>query len=161
MAEPRIDRPGIPLDYGMRTATTYVAWDHVEQRLRDERVLWIATISAAGRPRVRPIDATYVDGVLYVGGSPETRWVQDLARGGPVSVHLDGPTDIVIVDGDAAVLPAVDPSLAQRLADASNAKYPEYGMTPGFYVEHGAIEIRIRKVVAWTDIARDPTRFRF
>ena len=34
-------------------------------------------------------------------------------------------------------------------------------MTPDFYTDNGAIAIRPRKVIAWTDISRDPTRFRF
>jgi len=28
------------------------------------------------RPRVRPIDELYVDGTIYVGGSPEAAWVR-------------------------------------------------------------------------------------
>ena len=34
-------------------------------------------------------------------------------------------------------------------------------MTAAFYSSHGAIAIRPRKVIAWTDISKDPTRFRF
>ena len=161
MPEPRIDRPGIPPEYGLAKATTFVPWEHVEGRLRDERVYWIATVSPEGRPRVRPIDAVYVNGSIYVGGSPKTRWVQDLASGGPVTVHLEGPTDIVIVEGDAVVHRSVEMPLGEELATASNAKFPEYGMTPSFYRTNGAIELRIRKVIAWTDISLNPTRFRF
>jgi hypothetical protein len=161
MAEPTIDRPGIPPEYGLAKATAFVPWEHVEDRLRDARMYWIATVTPAGRPRVRPIDGVYLDRALYVGGSPETSWVQDIGPAGPVSVHLEGPTDIVIVEGAATVRRAVHAPLAERLAMASNAKYPEYGMTAAFYRENGAIEIGIRKVVAWTDISRDPTRFTF
>ena len=34
-------------------------------------------------------------------------------------------------------------------------------MTADFYRANGAIAIRLRKVIAWTDITRDPTRFQF
>ena len=37
------------------------------------RVYWLAAVGSDGRPRVRPIDAIYLDGVIYVGGSGETR----------------------------------------------------------------------------------------
>ena len=67
----------------------------------------------------------------------------------------------MIVDGRAEVLGSVEADVAGRLAAASNAKYPQYGMTPAFYRKNGAIAVHIRKVVAWTDISRDPTRFRF
>ena len=50
---------------------------------------------------------------------------------------------------------------ATALAAASNAKFPEYRMTRDFYRSNGAIAIRMRKVIPWTDITRDPTRFRF
>ena len=55
----------------------------------------------------------------------------------------------------------IDDDLAERLAAASNAKFPEYGMTAAFYKTNGAIAVRLRKVIAWTEFTRDPTRFRF
>ena len=162
VGEPRVDRPGIPAEYGTSKATEFVDWSHVKDRLAADRVYWIATVDRDGRPRVRPVDGVYVDGAIYVGGSPETRWVQELSANPHVSVHLDGIEDVVIVEGDAEVLPSMaDDQLAGRLAAASNAKYPEYGMTPAFYRSHGAIAIRPRKVISWTDISKDPTRFRF
>lgn len=161
MAEPRVDRPGIPPDYGTSKATEYVAWSHVDERLTADRVYWIATVGPSGRPRVRPIDGVNLDGVLYVGGSPETRWVSELKANPDVSVHLDGIEDVIIVEGTATVLTEVDRALAERLAAASNAKFPEYGMTAAFYRRNGAIAIHPRKVISWTDISRDPTRFRF
>jgi nitroimidazol reductase NimA-like FMN-containing flavoprotein (pyridoxamine 5'-phosphate oxidase superfamily) len=149
---PTIDRPEIPAEY---------AWGHVEERLTADRVYWIATVGPGGRPRVRPIDGMYVDGVIYVGGSPETRWVRDLAANPRVSVHLDGGSDVVIVDGDAEILEANSDEFAERMAAASNAKYPEYKMTPASFKGPGPIAIRPRKVIAWTDFMRDPTRFTF
>jgi len=158
---PRIDRPGIPPEYGTSKATEYVEWGNVEDRLTADRVYWIATVGHGGRPRVRPIDGVYVDGVIYVGGSGKTRWVRELGVNSHVSLHLDGTDEVVIVEGEAEVLAGLEDELAARLAAASNAKYPEYGMTPAFYTANGAIAIRPRKVIAWTDISKDPTRFRF
>lgn len=158
---PRVDRPGIPASYGAGRATTFVEWSHVEERLRADRVYWLTAIGADGRPRVRPIDGLYLDGVIYVGGSGETRWVHDVAMNPAVSLHLDGTDDVVLIEGNANVLPVVDDGLAERLSAASNAKFPEYEMNAAFYRRNGAIAIRLRKVVAWTDITRDPTRFRF
>jgi hypothetical protein len=164
--EPIIDRPGIPAEYGVATASAgLLPWSHVVERLTDARVYWIATSGRGGRPRVRPIDGTFVDGVLYVGGSPETAWVRDLRVTPSVSVHLDGgdPMDVVIVEGDAEWLePPVDPGLAERLAAATSAKYPQYGVqAPEVYRDQGAWAIRPTWAVAWTDFARNPTRFRF
>lgn len=158
---PRVDRPAIPEEYGVSKATDFVDWSHVEDRLAADRVYWIGTVGRGGQPRIRPIDGIYVEGAIYVGGSPQTRWVQEVAVNPHVSVHLDGVGDVVIVDGEAEILTGVEADLAERLAAASKAKYPEYGMTPAFYRSNGAIAIRLRKVVAWTDFTKDPTRFRF
>lgn len=162
MDTPRVDRPKIPAEYGVAKATAWVDWGHVEERLAAARVYWIATVGSSGRPRVRPVDGLYVDGVLYVGGSPQTAWVREVAANPKVSVHLDAlDGDVVIVDGDAAVLEKNSDEFAERMAAVSNAKYPEYGMTPEMYKGPGPIAIRPRKVIAWTDFLKDPTRFRF
>jgi len=158
---PRIDRPAIPAEYGVTKASEFVDWSHIEDRLVGDRVYWIATVGQDGRPRVRPVDGVYVEGVIYVGGSPETRWVRELAANPHVSVHLDGVDDVVIVDGKAEIMTSMAEELAERLAAASNAKFPEYGMTPAVYTSRGAIAIRPRKVITWTDITMNPTRFRF
>jgi hypothetical protein len=158
---PRIDRPAIPPEYGITRARRHVEWSHVEDRLARDRVYWVATVGPRGRPRVRPIDGLYLDGVIWVGGSHETRWVRELVANPQVAIHLDGLDDVVIVDGVAEVMGRVEDELAGRLAAASNAKFPEYGMTAAFYVANGAIAVRLRKVVTWTDIADDPTRFTF
>ena len=72
-----------------------------------------------------------------------------------------GSTTSSLVDGEAETLRNLDDDLAQRLAAASNAKFPEYGMTAAFYKSNGAIVVHLRKVIAWTDFTRNPTRFRF
>jgi nitroimidazol reductase NimA-like FMN-containing flavoprotein (pyridoxamine 5'-phosphate oxidase superfamily) len=159
--EPAIDRPAIPPEYGVSKASDFVRWAHVEERLAKDRVYWIVTAGADGRPRARPVDGMYVDGVIYVGGSEETRWIRDLVANPHVSVHLDGVVDVVIIEGEAEVLQGTSDELAQRLAAASNAKFPEYGMTADSFRGPGPVAIRPRKVVAWTDFTKDPTRFRF
>ena len=160
-APPMVDRPAIPAEYGTRRAREHVSWAHVEERLTEDRAYWIATVGPAGRPSVRPIDGLYLDGALYVGGSPETRWIRDLTANPHVAVHLASVDDVVLVEGEAQRLETIDRELAERLAVASNAKYPEYRQTPDEYMTRGAIAIRLLKVVTWSDITRNPTRFRF
>jgi len=161
-AEPRVDRPAIPAEYGVSGGPDdVVPWSHVEERLQMDRVYWVATSGSGGRPRVRPIDGLYVDGVIYLGGSPETRWVRDLVENPHVAIHLDGTDDVVIIEGDAERMTGADDELAEKLAAASNAKFPEYGVTADDYKRPGPFAIRPRKVVAWTNFAKDPTRFRF
>jgi Pyridoxamine 5'-phosphate oxidase len=158
---PIVDRPEIPAEYGTKKAKGFVDWSHVEQRLEESRVYWVTTTGRAGQPHVRPIDGLYVDGVIYIGGAMETRWVQDLIENPHVAIHLDGVDDVVIVEGEAELMQGADDELAQRLADVSNAKFG-YGMTADSYrVGPGPFAIRPRKVIAWTDFMANPTRFRF
>jgi len=159
--QPRIDRPAIPPEYGTSKATEYLDWSHVEDRFNADRVYWLVTVAPDGRPRVRPVDGLFMDGVVYVGGSPKTRWVRDVLLNPKVAIHLDGVDSVLTLDGDVEVLTELDDVLAERIAAASKAKFPEYGMTAAFYKKNGAIAIRPRTVIAWTDITRDPTRFRF
>jgi len=156
-----VDRPAIPAEYGASKATEFVDWSHIEERLASDRVYWIATAGPDGRPSVRPIDGLFLDGVIYVGGSPETRWVRELAANPHCAIHLDGIGDVIIVEGEAEVVAGMGDELAMRLAAASNAKFPEYRMKADFYKQNGAIAVRLRSVVTWTDISKDPTRFRF
>jgi hypothetical protein len=50
---------------------------------------------------------------------------------------------------------------ASRLADASFAKYPQYGrLDPSMYMG-GVSVLRPRRVIAWTSFTENATRFRF
>ena len=160
---PRADRPRMPKEYGVpKKGGELLAWSHVEGRLTEALVYWISTAGPGGTPRVRPLDGIYVDGTLYVGGSPETRWARDLVANPQVAVHLDGGQDVVILEGEAELLEhGVEPDLAEGLAAASNAKYPQYGMTADNYRGPGPFAIRPRLALAWTSFPQDMTRFRF
>lgn len=161
--DPIVDRPAIPAEYGTpKDRTGLLPWSHVVGRLTEAPVYWLATVGRGGRPRTRPLDGTFVDGVLYVGGSTETAWVRDLLANPYVSVSLDGGADVVIVEGEAEHMEGrVSRDLAERLAAASNAKYPQYGMTADAYGGAGMFGIRPRWAIAWTAFPKDVTRFRF
>jgi hypothetical protein len=160
---PIADRPRMPHEYGVPSTTTgLVPWSQVATRLTEAKVYWVATSGPGGEPRVRPLDGLFVDGTLYVGGSPETRWARDLMANQRVAVHLDDGYDVVILEGVAELLEhGVGPALAERLAAESNAKYPAYGMTADNYTGPGPFAIRPQVAYAWSKFPKDVTRFRF
>jgi hypothetical protein len=159
---PVAERPILPAEYGMpRSPEGLLDWAHLDERLQAATVYWLATSGPGGQPRVRPVDGLWHDGVLYVGGSQETRWVRDLLANPQVAVHLDDGADVVILEGDAERLDGVGPELAVTLAGLSNAKYPQYGMTPEMYAAPGSIAIRPRRAYGWRSFPGDVTRFRF
>jgi hypothetical protein len=150
----------MPDGYGVpKSAKNLLAWDAVEGRLEAARVFWVATAGHGGQPRVRPVDGLYVDGVLYIGGSPETRWVRDLRENPKVTIHLDGDDFVVIVEG-TAMFDGLPVDLARRVADASNAKFG-YGVTEADYTRPGVISVTPRLVYAWSGGLTNITRFRF
>ena len=161
---PTADRPRMPDGYGMPASNDgLIAWQLVDDRLREANVYWVGTASADGRPAVRPVDGIWLDGLLYVGGSPETLWVRNLTANPRASVHLDGGWDVAILEGAAEHLASgVDRELAERLAAESNRKYPQYGVKAGDYVGRPAgFAIRPTLALAWKDFPKDLTRFRF
>ena len=158
---PVADRPRMPREYGVPKSTKgLMDWSVVERRLGDARVYWVATCGPDGQPRVRPLDGVWMDGALYVGGSPETRWVRDLRANPRASVHLDDGSDVAILEGTVEFPDGLAGDDAGRLASASNAKYG-YGMTEESYLGPGVIVIRPRMAFAWKAFPRDMTRFRF
>ena len=160
---PKADRPLIPKEYGIPTSTTgLLPWAHLDDRLGASTVYWLATSGPGGVPRVRPLDGLWHAGVLYVGGSPQTRWVRDLIANPEVSVHLDDGSDVVILEGTAELLEqGVARPVAESLAAMAGVKYPQYGMTVESYTGPGPIAIRPRRAFGWTSFPRDVTRYSF
>jgi hypothetical protein len=161
--EPTADRPAIPREYGVaRSPEEMLPWASVEAQLAAAKLFWVATTTANGRPRVRPVDGTWFEGSIYVGGSPETAWVRDLLANSNVSVHLDSTDGVVIVEGVAeSGGGGISGDAAERLADLLGARFPYGRPKAEDFAVQGSIAIRPRTVVAWRDFAKDPTRFRF
>jgi Pyridoxamine 5'-phosphate oxidase len=161
--EPSADRPAIPREYGVASGPEgMLPWASVEAQLAAAKLFWVATTSADGRPRVRPVDGTWFEGAIYVGGSPETAWVRDLLANPDVSAHLDSTDGVVIVEGVAERGGGgISGDAAERLADLLGERFPYGRPKAEDLAALGSIAIRPLTIVAWRDFARDPTRFRF
>jgi nitroimidazol reductase NimA-like FMN-containing flavoprotein (pyridoxamine 5'-phosphate oxidase superfamily) len=158
MAEPRVEKPAIPAAYG--NPTKRLRWSEVENKLASATVYWIASTRPDGRPHVIPRDGTWIDGKLYYGGSPETVHYRNILRNPEVVVHVGDGQEAIIVEG-AIEIEMPSEAMAARLADESFAKYPQYGrLDPGMYMG-GVSRLRPRRVLAWTHLAEDATRFVF
>ena len=146
-----------PAAYGRPTRT--LDWASVRERLEEAPAYWLATTRADGRPHVVPLDGIWVDDAWWYGGDPQAVHIRSVQEQPRAIMHLADPMKAVIVEGTVRrVNPA--PDLAQRLADMSNTKYPQYGRkTAAAYGE--ALGLFPERVLAWTAYPTDATRFEF
>ena len=157
MADPlRSERLHIPAEYG--SPSKLVSWDEVDRRLAEAEHYWLATVRPDGRPHVVPVDGLWVDGRLHFGGVASTVWQRNMAHDPRVTVHLDDSVAAVIVEGRCAI-EVPGQAGAQALVVASKAKYG-YAPPVDAYLS-GVWTLSPDRVLAWTDLTVDATRFRF
>jgi hypothetical protein len=153
---PVAEQLGLPSSYG--SPNRILDWTSVEQRLVDSLHYWLATVRRDGSPHVVPVDGMWLDGACYFGGDPATVHIRNLRRDGRATLHLEDGDSAVIVEGVAEwVTPSK--SVAQQLVAAAKAKYG-YSDSAASY-QAGAWRLQPAKVLAWTTLYVDATRFSF
>lgn len=146
------------LPAGYQTDHRVLDWAPVRRRLEEAEHYWLAVTRDDGRPHVVPVDGLWLDDRWYFGGDPDTVHQRVLRENPDVAVHLDDPMAAVIVEGTAVwVRPTV--SDAERLAAASRAQYG--WAPPAASYQAGIWMVVPRRVLAWTSVAEDATRFTF
>jgi hypothetical protein len=160
---PVVDRPHMPDGYGTpEDDEGLLPWEHVESRLREAKNYWVATVDAEGAPHATPIWGSYLQGMIFLDGSPETKRGRNLATNPRVAVHLESGSDVVIVRGMAEKV-RVDEHLAALLSQEVTRKYGDLGFspTPEVYLGEDVYAVRPRLALAWTEFPKTVTRFRF
>ncbi len=153
---PRAEQIVFPPGYG--APSRLLAWDAVAARLEAARHYWLATVRPDGRPHVVPLDGLWVDGLWYFGGSDEAVKHRNLVANPHASLHLEEAGSAVIVEGRCSFDPPTK-STAKRLSAASKQKYG-YGMPASAY-QAGVWTLSPARVLAWTELPVDATRFLF
>lgn len=154
-----------PDEYGQtdESRAELLEWSTVAERIAAARNYWLATVNPAGRPHLRPVDGTWVEGALCFGGAPQTGWVRNLEARPDVSVSLPDDDHAVILEGAVELVSDPDLPLSVALAPANRAKYPQY-------FEEGAPNeflpfwcLYPNRVFAWslTGFPKQATRFDF
>ena len=94
-------------------------------------VLNLATVTAAGEPRVAPVDGLFYRGQFWFGSSPESVRFRHIRRRPAVSgSHVRGETMGVIVHGRAQIVDLVDPSstdFRDYLAEIYGGTWEDWG----------------------------------
>ena len=155
-ADPTGERLAIPSEYG--TPSRVLAWPEVRARLEEAHNYWLTTTRPDGRPHAVPIDGLWLDDACWFGGSPKAVWQANLQADTRVVLHLADPVAAVIVEGECEIV-VPDSAGVDRLEQASKKKYG-YAPPPGAYAS-GVWCLRPSRVMAWSSLPEDATRFRF
>lgn len=158
MQKPVVEKPDIPSEYG--NPTQRLEWADVERKLVSASVYWIASTRPDGRPHVIPRDGMWLEGGLYYGGSPKTVHHRNITHNPHVVVHIGDGHEAIIVEGAIEIEKPTE-EMAARLSDESFAKYPQYGRVDPSRYSEGVSVLRPRRVLAWTTLFENATRFRF
>ncbi len=152
----RAEQLPLPPEYGAPATT--LAWADVEARLQAATQVWLATVRPDGRPHTVPVDSLWVDGAAWFGGGANTVKHRNLLADGRATVHLPDAGAAVIIEGRCELVTPDGPTV-KRLRAASKEKYgwapPAAGYAAGVWC------LRPSKVMAWTSLPVDATRFLF
>ena len=108
---------------------------HMDRRLRSEPIIWLGTVRPDGRPHLVPVWFLWDGQTILFFSQPRAQKVRNLAHNRRVMLALDTADegeDLVIVEGDAALLPAgtVDATLP-AFAEKYARLMVRIGTTPG------------------------------
>jgi hypothetical protein len=120
-------------------------------------ILDVATVTAAGEPRVAPVDGIFYRGRWYFGSSPESARFRHLRRRPAVSAcHTRGEELAVIVHGQATFVSLDDPLHAGFTAALFAIYVPRYGEDwPDFARSHPYAVITPQKMMARRALAEE------
>jgi len=162
--EPRRRRPpfkgyGVPeSDDGM------LPWSWATERLENARNYWVATTRPDGRPHSMPVWGIWLDGAIFFGSGRNSAKSRNLAANPAIVVHIENGPEVVIVEGIAEPVAALDPELSARLVEAFATKYEAsfgYRPDPAQWERGGLYAVRPTVAFAWNTFPATTTRYRF
>ncbi len=117
------------------------------ERLATERIAWLTTVTPEGQPQSVPVWFLWQDGTILVYGDNRAQRNRNIAANPRVSFHFndDAGSDVVFIEGEAAVDPSVGPILDHTayLAKYMDRIISSFG-TPEQYAERYDVPIVIR-----------------
>ena len=119
---------------------------HVAERLIDEKVIWLTTVSSDGTPQPNPVWFYWTGNSFVIYSSPSSAKLKNIAQNPKVSLNFEGAEilggDVVVFNGEASVnqqCVAVDPGYTKKYLVA----VAEWGRTPEDLFAEYSVEIHI------------------
>ena len=127
--------------------------EQIEKHLGGDRIVWLTTVTPAGRPAPRPVWFVWDGTAIVIYSQPDVAKLRHVAANDQVSLHFNctpGGSDVVVISGRAelvpdAPLPSALPGLLDKYLDAIQAM----GHTPEWYDAYNTA-IRVIPDRAWT-----------
>jgi PPOX class probable F420-dependent enzyme len=120
----------------------------VARRLREERVVWLTTVTPAGAPQPRPVGFLWDGGEVISVYSMDGVRVRNIANNPKVTLNFDGDGrggDVIVLSGTAQIdadAPSVDANRAWLEKYAGQIE--EFGMTPAAFAARFSVPVQIR-----------------
>ena len=119
----------------------------VARHLREEKVVWLTTVTSSGAPLPRPVGFLRDGGqVIFVYGQPGAR-VRNIGRNPKATLNFGGDGsggDIVVLSGMAEVVES-GPSAIENAAWGAkyDADWERHGMTAESFAQRFGVPLRI------------------
>jgi hypothetical protein len=97
---PRRIRPKFPEKWHVtNNPKLWITWVHANDKLVKEKVYWISTSSAKGRPHAAPVWGIWKQNRFYFETDPKSVKGRNILENQSLFVHVQDGLDTVIVDG--------------------------------------------------------------
>lgn len=124
----------------------------IEKHLTGDQIVWLTTITPAGRPAPRPVWFVWNGTDVIIYSQPDTAKVRHLAANGQVSLNFNctpAGGDVVVISGRAEVMEgAPAPSEFPGLLDKYRDMIAAMGYTQEWYDAYSTA-IRVTPDRAW------------
>ncbi len=121
--------------------------ERVLRRLRDERVIWLTAVDAAGTPQPNPVWFYWDGETVLVYNRPDAKRLQHIRRNPRVSLNFDSDgsgDDIVVLTCLAQVNPDGPPATAAAAyLEKYRTEIPGIGQTPESLAAEYSVALRI------------------
>jgi len=104
--------------------------ERVARRLRDERIIWLTTVRADGRPEPSPLWFHWDGESIVIFSQPNTVKTRNITERPKVALSLNSDyygNDVVVIAGEARIIPGTAADLFPALVE----KYRENLDNPG------------------------------